>query len=107
MGSSLLPPGAGGGSLFPPMLFRKRRFHCPNCGWEGHAPEKGAGPLLWVVLAAMVWNAWLFHKAGMEAEALIACVVALLGAWATSKLPRWIVCPACKWKHPTSSDEKT
>lgn len=83
------------------MVFRKRRFECPNCGWEGHAPVKGPGVLLWIVLGAMVWNAWLFHKAGMEFEALLACVIALGGAWMAGKLPGWIECPACKWKHPT------
>lgn len=86
-------------------MIRKHRFECPNCGWEGHAPAKGAPVLLWVVLIALAWNAWLFHNAGMYFEALLACVVSLSGAWVTSKLPRWIICPACKWKHPLGRDE--
>ena len=86
-------------------MFGKHRFECPNCGWEGHVPTKGAPPLLWVVLVALVWNAWLFHKAHMYFEALLACVVSLSGAWVTSKLPRWIVCPACKWRHPLGQGE--
>jgi hypothetical protein len=53
----------------------------------------------------MAWNAWLFHHAGMELEALGACVFALLGAWVSLKLPRWIRCPACRWRHPVGHDE--
>jgi len=89
------------------MIFRKRRFVCPNCGWEGHAPVKGPGFMMWIVLAAMVWNAYQFQRMGMVFESLLACVVALGGAWATRKLPGWIVCPACKWKHPTGSEDLT
>ena len=85
---------------------RKRTFECVNCGFEGSAPVTGAGPLLWIVLVAMAWNAWLFHHAHMEIEALVACVVTLVGAYATSKTPRWIKCPACGWKHPVGHDEK-
>lgn len=87
-------------------MIRKHRFECPNCGWTGTVPVKGPSPLLWIVLLAMAWNGWLFHKAGMEFEALLSCVVALGGAWATSKLPRWYICPACKWKHPLSKDDR-
>ncbi|MCB9496190.1 MAG: hypothetical protein H6686_04795 [Fibrobacteria bacterium] len=87
------------------MILKKRRFVCPNCGWEGHAPVRGAGPLLWAVLVAMVWNAWLFHQAGMEAQALAACLVSLIGSWGATKLPRWIICPACRWKHPVQEGD--
>lgn len=61
--------------------------------------------MLWILLVAMAWNAWLFHHAGMELEALGACVFALLGAWVSLKLPRWIRCPACRWRHPVGHDE--
>ena len=61
--------------------------------------------MLWILLVAMAWNAWLFHHAGMELEAVGACVVALLGAWVSFKLPRWIRCPACRWRHPVGRDE--
>ena len=84
---------------------RRRRFECVNCGFEGTAPVTGAGPLLWILLVAMAWNAWLFHHAGMELEAIGACVFALLGAWVSLKLPRWIRCPACRWRHPLGHDE--
>jgi len=43
--------------------------------------------------------------AGMELEALFACLVALVGAWGTFKMPRWIRCPACGWKHPVDGRE--
>jgi hypothetical protein len=84
---------------------RQKRFECVNCGYEGSAPITGAGPLLWILLLATAWNAWLFHHAGMELEALGACVFALLGAWVSLKLPRWIRCPACRWRHPVGRDE--
>lgn len=89
------------------MVFgRKKRFVCANCGFEGQVPVKGAGILIWVVIVAIVWNAWLFHHAQMEIEALVACVFALVAAWGVSKLPRWIVCPACGWKHPVGKEDR-
>ncbi len=99
---SSLGEGEGGNRLgrLPLWLRRRRRFACVNCGYEGSARITGVGPLLWVVLLAMAWNAWMFHHAGMEPEALFACLVALVGAWGTFKMPRWIRCPACGWKHP-------
>ena len=87
------------------LVRRRRAFKCVNCGFECQAPVRGAGPLLWIVLLAMAWNAWLFHRARMEPEALAACVFALLGAWGALKLPRWILCPACGWKHPVKPGE--
>lgn len=86
-------------------MARKRRFVCANCGFEGVVPVKGAGWLLWVVIVAIAWNAWLFHRAGLELEAVGACVVALVAAWGALKLPRWIHCPACGWKHPVDGSE--
>lgn len=85
---------------------RQYRYSCVNCGFEGQASAKGAPVLLWVVLVAVVWNAWQFHHERMELEALGACVFALLGGWATFKLPRWIQCPACGWKHPVGESDK-
>lgn len=87
-------------------LSRKKRFVCANCGFEGVVPVKGAGWLMWLVIVAIAWNAWLFQRAGMELEALGACVVALAAAWGAIKLPRWIHCPACGWKHPVDKSEK-
>ncbi len=86
----------------------KREYHyvCPNCGYEGPAPIQGPGKLLWVVLFALVWNAWLFHRIGLEWEALVACLVALVSGWLAFKLPRWVVCPACAWKHPLDRLER-
>ena len=84
---------------------RRKRFRCVNCGFEGSAPVTGAGPLLWILLLALAWNAWLFHHAGMEFEAAGACFFALLCAWGTLKLPRWIRCPACRRRHPLGHDE--
>jgi hypothetical protein len=84
----------------------RRAFECANCGYEGSVPATGTGPLLWVVLVAMAWNAWMFHRVGMELEALVACVATLLGAFAASKTPRWIKCPACGWKHPVGPSDK-
>ena len=85
---------------------RKRPFLCVNCGFEGVVPVKGVNALMWVVIAAIAWNAWLFHHAKMELEALAACVLALLSAWIVQKLPRWIQCPVCGWKHPVGKDER-
>ncbi|MEK7394208.1 MAG: hypothetical protein AAB214_16740 [Fibrobacterota bacterium] len=84
---------------------KKKPFECPNCGFEGQVPVKGAGPLIWVAIVAIVWNAWLFHRAHMEIEALVACVFALVAAWGVSKLPKWIRCPACGWKHPVGEGD--
>lgn len=84
----------------------KKQFACANCGYEGSAPVKGVNPLLWVVTAAIGWNAWLFHHAGMEFQAAMACVFALLTAWVVLKLPRWIQCPLCGWKHPMGKDDR-
>ena len=105
---SSLPGGKEDGNLGRKgilRLCRHKRFQCVNCGFEGSAPITGAGPLLWVLLVAMAWNAWLFHHAGMELEAVGACFIALLGAWGTFKMPRWIRCPACQWRHPVGRDE--
>lgn len=88
-------------------MFRRSMHHaCPNCGHEGPAPVQGPGKLLWIVLLAVVWNAWLFHKAGMEWQALAACLFALVSAWVTTKLPRWVTCSACRWKHPLNARER-
>lgn len=84
----------------------KKRFVCVNCGFEGVVPVKGAGFLMWAVLCAVVVNAWLFHQAKMELEALGACLFALFAAWGVLKLPRWIKCPACGWKHPVGKDDE-
>ncbi|MBK8802126.1 MAG: hypothetical protein IPN71_08725 [Fibrobacteres bacterium] len=85
---------------------RSRPFECPNCGFEGRAPVRGAGPLLWIVLVAVAWNAWLFQRAHMEVQAVVAAVFALLGAWGAMRLPRWVRCPACGWRHPVGNDER-
>ena len=88
-------------------MFRRTMHHvCVNCGYEGPVPIEAPGKMLWVVLLAVVWNAWLFHRARMEWEALAACLFALLSAWVATKLPRWVICPACKWKHPLHRSEE-
>jgi hypothetical protein len=84
----------------------KKRFVCANCGFEGAVAMKGVNPLLWVVVGAIFWNAWLFHHVGMELQALLACLFALLTAWIVLKLPRWIQCPLCGWKHPVGKEDR-
>lgn len=83
----------------------RRAFTCANCGFEGSVPVTGTGPLLWVVLVAMAWNAWLFHRAGMDVESVLACAATLVCAVAAIKTPRWVKCPACGWKHPVGPGE--
>lgn len=85
---------------------RKERFVCANCGYEGVAQVKGVYTMMWVVIAAIAWNAWMFHKANLDFEAVVACVFALFSAWVAQKLPRWIQCPACNWKHPVGKGER-
>ena len=48
------------------MMRRKLHYSCVNCGFEGAVAVKGLDKLLWVVILAIVWNAWLFHHVGME-----------------------------------------
>lgn len=88
------------------MMRRKLHYSCVNCGFEGAVAVKGLDKLLWVVILAIVWNAWLFHHVGMEWEALGACVFALVCGWVAFKLPRWVECPACRWKHPLDALEE-
>ena len=34
-----------------------------------------------------------------------ACLFALFSAWVATKLPRSVICPACRWKHPLTRRE--